>query len=180
HVAAGTTIAPHPLVRVAAVAEGNPLFLEQMLAMLWERGPSAEPAVPPTIHALLEARLDRLDLGEREVLERASVIGKEFWRDAVVELAPAELRAEVEEHLDALVQGDLIRPARSLLAGEEGFEFRHVLLREVAYDSLPKRLRAELHERFAVWLERSLASRVAELDEILGSHYERAHRHCGE
>ncbi|HEY3182790.1 MAG TPA: BTAD domain-containing putative transcriptional regulator [Gaiellaceae bacterium] len=180
HLASGTTIAPGLLDRVAAVAEGNPLFLEQMVAMLRERGPSAELAVPPTIHALLEARLDRLPAGEREVLERASVVGKEFWRDAVVELAPAEVAADVDEHLDALLRRDLIRPARPLLAGEDGFEFRHVLLREAAYDSLPKRLRAELHERFALWLEQSPAMRVAELDEILGYHYEAAHRHHGE
>jgi tetratricopeptide (TPR) repeat protein len=177
HLASGTTIAPGMLDRVAAVAEGNPLFLEQMVAMLRERGPSAELVVPPTIHALLEARLDRLPAGEREVLERASVVGKEFWRDAVVELAPADVRADVDAHLDGLLRRDLIRPARSLLAGEDGFEFRHVLLREAAYDSLPKRLRAELHERFAWWLE---ASPGAELDEILGYHYESAYRHYRE
>ena len=175
--AAGTTIGHDTLARVAAVAEGNPLFLEQMLAILREGGSAAEVALPPTIHALLEARLDRLDVGEREVLERASVVGKEFWRDAVIELAPAELRPVVEEHLEALVGRDLIGRHRSLHTGEDGFEFRHVLLREVAYDSLPKRLRAELHERFALWLERSSATRVSELDEILGHHYEQAHLH---
>jgi predicted ATPase/DNA-binding SARP family transcriptional activator len=178
--AAGATIGRDTLARVAAVAEGNPLFLEQMVAILREGGSSAEVALPPTIHALLEARLDRLDVGEREVLERASVVGKEFWRDAVIELAPVELRAAVDEHLEALVRRDLVGPKRSLHAGGDGFEFRHVLLREVAYDSLPKRLRAELHERFALWLERSFGTRVSELDEVLGHHYEQAHLHHNE
>src|SRR5206468_11535272 len=103
--------------------------------------------------------------------------GKEFWRDALVELAPAELRAAVEEHLEALVRKDLIRPCRSLLAGEHGFEFRHTLLCEAAYEALPKRLRAELHERLALWLEQSLAAQTGEFDEIVGHHYERAQRH---
>jgi tetratricopeptide (TPR) repeat protein len=177
HLAAGTTIPTETRMRAAAVAEGNPLFLEQMLAILRERGPSAEPALPPTIQALIAARLDRLDVEEREVLEHASVIGKEFWRDALVELVPADLRGDVEKHLEALRRRDLIRPCPTLFAGDDGFEFHHVLVREVAYESLPKRRRAQLHERLALWLEQSLATREGELDEILGHHYERAHLH---
>jgi DNA-binding SARP family transcriptional activator len=177
NLAAGAAIGPDMLARIVAVAEGNALFLEQMVAVLREGGSSAEVALPPTIHALLEARLDRLDAGEREVLERASIVGKEFSADAVVELAPVELRAVVEEHLEALVRRDLIGPHHSLHAAEDGFEFRHVLLREVAYDSVPKRLRAELHEQFALWLERSFPTRASELDELLGHHYEQAYLH---
>jgi DNA-binding SARP family transcriptional activator len=174
HLAAGTPIPRETRTRAAALAEGNPLFLEQMLAMLRERGLSAEPALPPTIQALIAARLDRLDVGEREVLEHASVIGKEFWREALAELIPPDLRGDSEQYVEALQRRDLIRPCRTLLA-EDGFEFQHVLVREVAYESLPKRLRAQLHERLALWLEQSFATREGELDELLGHHYERAH-----
>jgi DNA-binding SARP family transcriptional activator len=171
HLVGGTAIPAETRERAAAVAEGNPLFLEQMLAVLVEQGPSADLALPPTIHALLAARLDRLDLDEREVLEHASVIGKEFSHEPLVELVPAELRGGVDTHLDALQRRGLIR------ACDDGFEFHHLLLREVAYQSVPKRVRARLHERLATWLEHSGAAREHELDEVLGHHYERAHAH---
>lgn len=175
---ADVEIAPETLARVAALAEGNPLFLEQMLAMLRERGPAAELVVPPTIQGLLTARLDRLEPEERAVLDRAAVIGREFPREAVVELSPAETREDVGRHLSAFLRRDLIRPHRALLGTDDGFEFRHALLREAAYDSVPKRLRAELHERLAAWLERTLGAR--EFEEIVGHHLEQAARYSTE
>src|SRR5438445_725678 len=133
-------------------AEGNPLFLEQMVAMLSDRG-AAPREVPPTIQALLATRLDGLKPIERAVLERASVVGKEFWRGAVAELSPEDERARVSPALLSLVRKELVRPEQSTFLGDDGFRFRHALIRDAAYAAMPKSARADLHERFAAWLE---------------------------
>jgi hypothetical protein len=127
--------------------------------------------VPPTLQALLATRLDQLDAAERRVLERGAVEGEIFHRGAVQALAPEE--AQVTPQLAALVRKELILPNKPKLAGEDGFRFRHVLIRDAAYDALTKAERADLHERFAVWLEEHGADLV-ELDEILGYHFEQA------
>src|SRR6266571_1394746 len=134
-------------------------------------------SVPPTIQALLAARLDRLDPDQRTVIERASVVGKEFWRGAVVELSPEPLRPVVPANLMALVRKELIRPGHSAFAGDDAFRFRHLLIRDAAYDSMPKETRADLHERFAGWLERVTGDRVVEYEEILAYHLEEAVRY---
>jgi DNA-binding SARP family transcriptional activator len=160
--------------RILQAAEGNPLFIEQMLAMLAENGDGASD-IPPTIHALLAARLERLDAEERRVVQRGSMIGREFRRAAVLDLSPKEERAAVGAALEKLVRRELLRPA-----GDESFRFRHLLFQEVAYDSIPKQARAELHERFADWLERATDDRVSEYEEIVGYHLEQAHRYRAE
>jgi tetratricopeptide (TPR) repeat protein len=137
-------------------------------------------SVPPTIQALLAARLDRLDPDQRTVIERASVVGKEFWRGAVVELSPEPARRTVPANLMALVRKELIRPGRSTFAGEDAFRFRHLLIRDAAYESMPKEARAELHEQFAGWLGRVAGERVAEYEEILAYHLEEAVRYRSE
>jgi DNA-binding SARP family transcriptional activator len=160
---------------IVQVAEGNPLFLEEMLSMLNEKGfVRGAISVPPTIQALLGARLDRLEAEERMVLGRAAVIGKEFSRAALVELLPEDARGSHDAHLRVLVRRELIRPHRSVFAGDEGFHFRHTLIREAAYGSVPKELRAELHERYAEWLERTHGPRAREFEEIVGYHLEQA------
>jgi len=161
------------LGRIREAAEGNPLFVEQMLAMVAE-SPNGDVVVPPTIQALLAARLDQLDPSERGVLERGSVEGKIFHRGGVEALAPDE--RDVHTRLMALVRKELVRPDRSQLPGDDAFRFRHLLIRDAAYDGLAKAARAELHERFAEWLEAHGADLV-ELDEILGYHLEQAHRY---
>jgi len=166
------------LARISQAAEGNPLFVEQMLAMMTEDGsPPDETAIPPSIHALLAARLDRLRPEERAVIERASVIGKEFWRGAVSDLSPEDDRPSVTEHLMALVRKDLILPSRSIFPSEDGFRFRHSLIRDAAYLGVSKETRAELHERLADWLDRTAGERANELEEILGYHLEQAYRY---
>jgi hypothetical protein len=154
--------------RIADAAEGNPLFLEQMVAMLADDAPVK---MPPTIHALLTARLDRLEPFEQSVLQRAAVVGKDFSRNAVVELSPADERDEVAATLFALTRRELVRPEHAGFAGEDGFRFRHALIRDAAYAAVPKRVRAELHERFADWLAR----RAVE-DELVAYHLEQAVR----
>ena len=168
-------------VRIADAAEGNPLYIEQMAAMVAE-GHNGNGAlrIPPTIQTLLAARLDRLEGTERAVIERAAVIGKEFWRGAVLDLSPEDERADVGGILLRLVRKELVRPDRSIFFHDDGFRFRHVLIRDAAYAGIPKEHRADLHERFAHWIERSAAEPLTELEEIVGYHLEQAHRYLAE
>ncbi len=161
--------------RIARAAGGNPLFIEEMVAMAGDG--DGEVVVPPTLQALLATRLDQLDAGQRGVLERGAIEGEVFHRGAVQALATDG--SQVTPHLAALVRNQLIRPDRSQLVGDDGFRFRHLLIRDAAYQALPKSTRAELHERFAAWLAHHWAELV-ELDEVLGYHLEQACRYRAE
>ena len=160
--------------RIARAAGGNPLFISEMLAMAAEDG---DVDVPPTLKALLAARLDQLDEAERRVLERGSVEGEIFHRGGVQALAPEE--TQVTTRLAALVRRQLVRPDRAQIAGDDGYRFRHLLIRDAAYDALPKAVRADLHARFADWLDEHGHSLV-ERDEIVGYHLEQASRYRAE
>jgi class 3 adenylate cyclase/tetratricopeptide (TPR) repeat protein len=162
--------------RIQEAAEGNPLFVEEMVALLEESG-DGEVSVPPTIQALLAARLDQLDPSERGVLERGSVEGRVFHRGAVQALAPEE--RELAAQLTALVRKELVRPDKAQLPGEDAFRFRHLLIRDAAYDALPKSARAQLHEQFAEWLGQH-GTELVELDEIIGHHLEQCYRYRAE
>ncbi|HEU5243380.1 MAG TPA: adenylate/guanylate cyclase domain-containing protein [Gaiellaceae bacterium] len=154
--------------RIVRASGGNPLFVTEMLALASD---DSDVEVPATLRAVLAARLDQLDGSERTVLERGSVEGELFHRGTVQALAPEE--TEVTPQLAALVRRDLVRPDRPQLPGEDAFRFRHLLIRDAAYDALPKATRADLHGRFAEWLEEHGQSLV-ELDEIVGYHLEQA------
>jgi class 3 adenylate cyclase/tetratricopeptide (TPR) repeat protein len=156
--------------RIARAAGGNPLFISEMLAMTAGNG---EVEVPPTLKALLATRLDQLEEAERSVLECGAVEGEIFHRGAVQALAPEE--TQVTTRLAGLVRRELISPDRAQLPGDDGYRFRHLLIRDAAYDALPKAVRADLHARFADWLDRHGQSLV-ELDEIVGYHLEQAAR----
>jgi class 3 adenylate cyclase/tetratricopeptide (TPR) repeat protein len=158
--------------RIAHAAGGNPLFIEEMLAMAAEA--DGEVVVPPTLQALLAARLDQLETAERSVLERGAIEGEIFHRGAVQALAPEE--TQVTPRLASLVRKQLVRPDKTQLPGEDAFRFRHLLIRDAAYDALPKAVRAELHQRFAAWLEQH-GTELVELDEILGYHFEQAYHY---
>jgi class 3 adenylate cyclase/tetratricopeptide (TPR) repeat protein len=178
HLRGETEVDPALLNRITEAAEGNPLFVEQLLAMIAENGTATgDLAIPPSIHALLAARLDRLAPDERTVIEGAAVIGKEFWRGAIGELVGGVERGAVGASLMTLARKEFIEPARSIFPAEDGFRFRHILIRDAAYLGVPKETRADLHERFAGWLERSAGESAAELDEIVGYHLEQAHRY---
>jgi DNA-binding SARP family transcriptional activator len=167
--------------QVQETAEGNPLFLEQILAMLAEgRTPEGEVPIPPTIQAVLAARLDRLGPGERAVIERAAVVGKEFPETAVAELVPDDARAFASRHMEALVGKELLNPVRSLRPDQESFRFRHVLIQQATYRAIPKRLRARFHEQVAEWLERSVGEGTAEYAETAGYHLEHTYRYRAE
>jgi class 3 adenylate cyclase/tetratricopeptide (TPR) repeat protein len=187
-----TKLAEQARDRILEAAEGNPLFVEQMLSMLIDDGllhrddghwiPTGELSqvqVPPSIQALLAARLDRLAGEERAVIERASVVGRIFYRGAISELSPEPLRNDVGTHLTTLVRRELIRPQSSEF-GQETYRFRHMLIRDAAYEAMPKEVRADLHERFAAWLEAQTGERVREYEEILGHHLGEAHRYLSE
>jgi class 3 adenylate cyclase/tetratricopeptide (TPR) repeat protein len=164
--------------RVLETTDGNPLFLGEMLRMLVDDGvlhrdggawtaPTADAIpVPPTINALLGARLQRLRPAERTVVERAAVIGHQFPREAVADL----VGAPVDEELEALHRKELVRPDETAWLDDATYRFHHVLIRDAAYRSLLKQARAELHERFAVWLE----IRAPDQDAVIGFHLEQA------
>ena len=178
------TLPDEARVRILAAAEGTPLFVEEMLSMLIDdgslardgdrwvaTGPLVDLRVPPTIQALLAARLEQLTGDERAAIQRAAVCGKQFHVGALAALLNGDGR-EVRPALMSLVRRDLIQPDRSSLAGQDAFRFRHQLIRDAAYEAAPKALRAELHERFADWLEDVGEARVEEFEEILAYHLE--------
>ncbi len=157
--------------RILAAAEGNPFFLEQMVAMLDEPGDFGA-GLPPTIQALLAARIDGLPRPERVVIDRAAIEGATFHQGAVARLLPAGAATDLDEQLDALVRRQLIRPAAGELPGETAFRFAHALIRDVAYGLVSKAARADLHEGYAAWLgDRAGESR----DALIGFHLEQAH-----
>jgi class 3 adenylate cyclase len=161
--------------RILEAAGGNPLFVEEMIAMVPDDG--GDVAVPPTIQALLAARLDQLDPAERDVLERGAVEGQVFHRGAVTALDPEN--AQVDGRLITLVRKDLVRPEPTVVPDDDAYRFRHLLIRDTAYEALPKATRAELHERFAIWLA-EFGADLVELDEIVGYHLEQAYDYRAE
>jgi predicted ATPase len=175
--------------RVIEAAEGNPLFVEQMLSMLIHDGILSRDdaggwtltsnigavTAPPSISALLSARLDRLSSSERAVMERGAVIGQSFFRSAVEALASTDVRERLNETLASLVRKELIHDDRSQFAGQKTYRFVHALIRDAAYHGLRKRTRAELHAGFVDWIERTLPDRMMELEEIRGYHLEQAY-----
>jgi class 3 adenylate cyclase/tetratricopeptide (TPR) repeat protein len=176
-------IAAEVSARIRDAAAGNPLFVEETVSMLIDDGllrleegglvPAADLSrmrVPPTIQVLLASRLDQLSADERRVLERGAVEGNVFHRGALEELSASEEQDGVARCLTALVNKYLVRPHRAAFVGEDAFCFRHPLIREAAYEALPKQLRGELHEGFAGWLQK----RTGEYDELLGYHLEQA------
>ncbi|MCP9486825.1 MAG: AAA family ATPase [Gaiellaceae bacterium MAG52_C11] len=184
----GEDVAADLGARVVAAAEGNPLFVEEMLRMLiddgllvkrdgrWETDVDLGGAViPPSIEALLAARLDRLGLRERAIVQRAAVIGRVFGWEAVVSLSPDSERAEVGASLQELMRKELVQPDADELGGEDAFRFSHILIRDAAYRGIPKEARAGLHEGFATFLEERVGERAAEYDEIIGYHLEQAY-----
>ena len=161
-------LAPEQRALVLEKAEGNPLFLEETLRMLAESGGDGN-VIPDTIHALIAARIDALPPDQKQLLQRASVIGRVFWHGALEQLAPELDAAAV---IDALIDRELVlAEERSTIAGERAFRFKHILIAEVAYEGVSKARRAELHESFARWLHDRTGD---ELMEIRAYHLDRA------
>lgn len=178
--------------RIVAASEGNPLFVEQLLSMLIDNGrlrkgargweateDLADLAIPPTIHALLAARLDALPPDERAVVEPASVIGLSFPQDAVEALVTELVRAEVPRRLGELARKEFVHPQTDTPDEDHVFRFHHLLVRDAAYQGLLKRSRAVLHERFVDWADvvNAERGRTIEFEEILGYHLEQAYQY---
>ena len=169
----------HLRSRIVGAAEGNPLFVEQMLAMQSD-DPRNELTVPATIQALLAARIDRLSSEERTVLQCASVEGRVFHRGALAELLPDHIRPGLGAQLMSLIRKEFLRPDKTLFEGDDGFRFNHILIRDAAYEATPKQIRADMHEHYADWLEHRTEVEVVEREEILGYHLSRAYDYRGE
>jgi tetratricopeptide (TPR) repeat protein len=182
------------IAKVVAAAEGNPLYVEQMLQMLIDSGAvkqeddrwvaakaEGDISIPPTIQALLEARLDKLERGERAAAEPASVIGMEFQRPAVQALAAAPIRESIDDKLQGLSRKHFIRTTIGT-EGDARYRFDHHMVRETVYNGLLKRARATMHAEFVKWADQANAGsdRGREFEEILGYHLEQAYKYLGE
>jgi len=182
------------VARIVEAAEGNPLYVEQMLAMLVDSGAIKEQdgqyvrtesygeiAIPPTIKALIEGRLGQLRREERTAIEPASVIGLQFAAPAVASLAPEPVRPEIGGHLAALSRKQLVHSVASM-DSDAIYRFHHHLVRDTVYGGLLKRARATLHVDFVAWADKVNAERGRglEFEEILGYHLEQAHRYLSE
>jgi class 3 adenylate cyclase/ketosteroid isomerase-like protein len=178
--------------RVLATSEGNPLFLVELVRMLVSDGALrregerwvtavelAKLDMPPTIQALLAARIERLRPEDRLVLERAAVVGRQFSRTAVAHLLPADAQAELGARLESLRRSELIEPDTDggWFLGEPALRFHHVLIRDAAYRRSLRNTRAELHARFADWLAGRAGDDTARHDETIGWHLEQAFQH---
>jgi class 3 adenylate cyclase/tetratricopeptide (TPR) repeat protein len=164
------TLPPELRQKITRAAGGNPLFVTEMVAMASES--ANDVVVPPTLQALMAARLDHLPGSERSVLELGAVEGEVFHRGTVQALSE---ESRITPHLASLVRKELISPERSSFPGDDAFRFRHLLIRDATYEALPKSTRAELHKRCADWLEERGLDLV-EQDEVIGYHLERASR----
>ena len=188
----GAPVAATVRSRIVAATEGNPLFTEQLVSMLVDKGHIRRTegawvpvddvstlAVPPTIQALLAARLDDLSREERATIEPASVIGLVFAQPAVAELVPEPVRPLVPASLTALDRKQLLQREDTVDSEDVAYRFRNLLIRDATYGSLLKRARAQMHERFVTWAERvnRERGREEEFEEILGYHLEQAYRY---
>jgi class 3 adenylate cyclase/tetratricopeptide (TPR) repeat protein len=192
HLLGDAGLDPRLRARIVDAAQGNPLFVEQLLSMLVDEGmirfdsgrwhatsEIQDVAVPPTIQALLAARLDRLTADERAVIEPAAVIGQSFVTDAVRHLT-REARETVSARLDSLTGKQFVQPDAQRPVEEDAFRFHHVLIRDTAYDGILKRARATFHEQFVEWADSVNREGATEYEEILGYHLEQAYRYLSE
>jgi class 3 adenylate cyclase/tetratricopeptide (TPR) repeat protein len=175
--------------RILERAEGNPFFLEEIVRQLIDEGRIVREAdrwraragieevvIPDTIQAVLAARIDLLPRTEKRALQGAAVVGRVFWPGPVRRLLNGDGDA-LEETFGRLEDRELVRSRlSSSIAGEPEFIFKHVLTREVAYESLPRRERIGAHAAVASWIEETTGERTHEFVELLAYHYEEAHR----
>ncbi len=181
---------PHTLLNfVVRRAEGNPFFIEELIKAIIEDGVIVkgengwqviaenldEQRIPPTLTGVIEARLDSLARLEREVMERASVVGNVFWSGVVVRLVPTEDRAAILAALDNLRGKELIyKHEHSDFAGNEEYSFKHIILRDVTYEGVMRKARRDYHAQVVEWLIEQSGERAAEYAGLIGEHYERA------
>ncbi|TMK22967.1 MAG: tetratricopeptide repeat protein, partial [Actinobacteria bacterium] len=182
----------HPAVRESVLerAGGNPFFIEELVRLLLDKGglPASNAldvatAVPGTVQAVVSARLDALPPDAKRIVQTASVIGEEFWVGALARLEPDLGPAMIEAALRELADRELVEPVdHAALTGERAWRFRQALVREVAYASVPKQVRARLHSSLGAWLEETVRDTDLERDsaDLIAHHYERAARLAAE
>jgi class 3 adenylate cyclase/tetratricopeptide (TPR) repeat protein len=193
HLLGSKELDPQALAHISYLAQGYPLIVEELLATLIDRGvlreyegrwiataDLPEQSVPPSIQALLSARLDRLHPDDRKVIERAAVVGERFHTADVEALSPAMRPMQVAARLDALVRQELVQPDRSVAVplpteSGEGYRFRHILIRSVVYERMTESVRADLHERYADHLKQTAGGRISQFDEMIGYHLNEAY-----
>jgi class 3 adenylate cyclase/tetratricopeptide (TPR) repeat protein len=170
--------------RIEEAAQGNPLFVEQLIEAWRDAGGLTDDGsianadtlpVPPTIQALLRSRLDLLPIDQRSILERGSVVGQVFYRDAVSELGSEPEPDDLDDRLERLGSRRFLRSDVSPFEGDQAWAFVHLLVRDATYEGMLKRARSELHERFAGWLSDRAGDRLPEFEEIVGYHLEQAY-----
>jgi class 3 adenylate cyclase len=175
--------------RILERAEGNPFFLEEIIRQLIDEGRIERAgdrwravsgiegvSIPDTIQGVLAARIDLLEAGDKRALQSAAVVGRIFWAGPVAALLNGAGHS-LDEVFDRLEGRELVLARLgSSMAGEREYIFKHVLIRDVAYESLPRRDRAGAHTRVARWIEDALGERAREFSELLGYHYDQAHR----
>jgi class 3 adenylate cyclase/tetratricopeptide (TPR) repeat protein len=173
--------------RILERAEGNPFFLEEILRRLLDEGlivrhegrfralaGTAEVTIPDTVQGVLAARIDLLPPDQKRAVQSAAVVGRVFWPGAVADLLNGDA-GRVDELLDGLERRDLVSTRlSSSMAGERELNFRHILTRDVAYESLPRRDRPPAHARVAEWIEQAFGERRLEVSELLAHHYDLA------
>jgi predicted ATPase/class 3 adenylate cyclase len=188
----GLQLPEHLRTRIVSASDGNPLFVEELVRMLIDDGilvrtddgwaataELADLVIPPSVTAILASRLDRLEPSEHALIQRAAVMGREFYRDALEHLGVATV-PRLEEDLRSLVSKQLVQRTGPGFGGSETYRFFHLLTRDAAYASVPKETRVDLHEQFAGWLEAGAGTRATEYEEIIGYHLEQAVRHLRE
>ena len=159
---------------VATRAGGNPFFAEEMARMLAEEGTIETAELPGTVQALLAARLDSLELHERQLLQQASVVGRTFWEGSLAGVA-RDAGFDLHDALMSLQEKDLVVASTgSQLAGEQEYAFKHVLIRDVAYGMLPKSVRSTKHFEVGRFIEDRMGDRTDEVVTVLAEHYGRA------
>lgn len=180
NVAEGVGVGSTTLEHLVSVSGGNPLFIEQMVSMVEQvdatetsGGPTASIPIAPSLQAVLAARLDALHVREREALEAAAIVGSEFAARAVHQLVDRGELVDLLRTLQSLEAKNLIAPERWDSLTGPGFSFRHALIRDAAYGAISRELRADLHQRLAMWLE---SQDPAPPPEVIGHHYEQAVR----
>ncbi len=164
-------------------AGGNPLYAEEFVRMLTDRGilqhsgrtwrivSDGDIPVPDTVQALIAARMDTLSPERKALLHDAAVVGRTFWPGALATMGGSEA-ADVVKGLHDLLRKELVRPVRrSSMQGEDEFTFWHILVRDVAYAQIPRAQRAERHRKAAGWIERAAGERVGDHADILAHHY---------
>jgi class 3 adenylate cyclase/tetratricopeptide (TPR) repeat protein len=161
--------------RVVITAEGNPLFIEELVASLAERVDEAIEELPTNVRSTIAARLDTLPTAARGALLDAAVIGKVFWRGALQALDATRSAAELEDALDLLESRDFIhRESGSQIQGDHEYLFKHMLIREVAYATLPRAARRGRHAAVARFIESAAGERIEEAAALLAHHWQEA------